>query len=598
MSINNLFTRILYIGFFINCLISNLTHAAAPLWTYSAPKPANVTVSNEQTVAVNYIITNQSLKSKNLILQPIPGVSASSCYLATKGSTCTMTLTIDGSKLVEQSILNPVLCDRASVNQCYQPTAVNQVRINRTPTPSETTGHLALSQFGNSITVLNILAGDSATLNLTNTGTGALTGLTVILPSGWESYFTNNCTSDLAPQQSCSITYTVPELVVAGLFNPLFIKATHSDNVLNIPVTLHSLGAAKCWGENTYGQLATGNTTTQYVPAATINLSDVIDITGGSLHGCAVRKDNSTWCWGRNNDGQLGNGNNSDSSIPVLVSTLNNVLKVIAGTNHSCALKSDQTAWCWGNNSHGQLGNESTSNSNTPVSVNSLNKIIALTGGAMHSCAITAAHAAWCWGDNTYGQLGNGTTTSSFVPVAVNITGAVSAIAAGGAQTCALRVDGTVWCWGQNNNGQLGNGTNINSPIPVQVSNLTDVIAINGGLFHNCALKQDKTVWCWGGNAFGQLGNNTNTSSNVPVQVSNLTDVLAFTGGSLHNCALANDQSIWCWGYNGSGQLGNSTVTDGIVPVRTCAASGCPLELEALAVMNHGLGNQSCALVP
>ena len=48
-------------------LVMTLTYAGTPLWTYSAPSPATTTVSAGSTARVQYTVTNQSTKSKDLI---------------------------------------------------------------------------------------------------------------------------------------------------------------------------------------------------------------------------------------------------------------------------------------------------------------------------------------------------------------------------------------------------------------------------------------------------------------------------------------------------------------------------------------------------
>lgn len=115
-------------------VLSGLVQAASPIWTYSRPMPAEIViVSPGQTSTVKYTVTNQSVKNKNLILKSTPGVSASSCFLAGLSSTCTLTLTIDGNQIPEQGLYSgPVLCEQNNPNQCYQPSASNQLRVSRT----------------------------------------------------------------------------------------------------------------------------------------------------------------------------------------------------------------------------------------------------------------------------------------------------------------------------------------------------------------------------------------------------------------------------------------------------------------------------------
>ncbi|MCA0404341.1 MAG: DUF1566 domain-containing protein, partial [Proteobacteria bacterium] len=105
-------------------------------WTYSAPSPAVVTVSEGEMSTVQYTVTNQSFKPKTLILKPTIGLSAFPCYLAGKGSTCILTLTVNGSLIPQQGIhTGPILCEQANSNQCYGPALLNSLDIRLTQVP-------------------------------------------------------------------------------------------------------------------------------------------------------------------------------------------------------------------------------------------------------------------------------------------------------------------------------------------------------------------------------------------------------------------------------------------------------------------------------
>jgi alpha-tubulin suppressor-like RCC1 family protein len=99
------------------------------------------------------------------------------------------------------------------------------------------------------------------------------------------------------------------------------------------------------------------------------------------------------------------------------------VIDISAGTGHVCALLADQTAWCWGTNGQSQLGDGTLTRSFVPVRAD-IDSVVALAAGGAHTCAIKSDQSVWCWGYNGYGQLGNnrdGTSTSegsrSRVPV-------------------------------------------------------------------------------------------------------------------------------------------------------------------------------------
>ena len=77
-------------------------------------------------------------------------------------------------------------------------------------------------------------------------------------------------------------------------------------------------GSVKCWGRNSYGQLGIGNTTQigdgegELRGLSTVDLGSgrtAVSITAGKWHTCALLDDGSVKCWGDNGYGQLGIGN-------------------------------------------------------------------------------------------------------------------------------------------------------------------------------------------------------------------------------------------------------------------------------------------------
>ena len=65
---------------------------------------------------------------------------------------------------------------------------------------------------------------------------------------------------------------------------------------------------------------------------------------------------------------------------PVLVSGLTNVVAISAGYKHSCAVLANGTAKCWGSNTAGELGN-GTRNLGDPtaIAVSGLTNVVAIS---------------------------------------------------------------------------------------------------------------------------------------------------------------------------------------------------------------------------
>ena len=190
----------------------------------------------------------------------------------------------------------------------------------------------------------------------------------------------------------------------------------------------------------------------------------VPQLAAGNNHTCALRADGEVRCWGDNSLGQLGTGNTTSSLTPVTVTGLPaDIVSIARGDAQTCALTSTGGVKCWGNNGNGQLGNASTTNSSTPVDVVGLASGVTTIGaGDNHTCAGLAAGGIKCWGWASSGQLGNGVLIGgSTVPLDVVglPAGAVAVeISAGYRHTCATLDDTSTSCWGRGSEGQLGNG--------------------------------------------------------------------------------------------------------------------------------------------
>jgi hypothetical protein len=129
---------------------------------------------------------------------------------------------------------------------------------------------------------------------------------------------------------------------------------------------------AVCWGDNTFGQLAQGNTSAWYqspqqMPKINFgNNSKVTQMAVSSQHVCALLNTPSAQgvvtCWGSNEGGRLGLGLGTGGVYPspLTSGSLNRVnltdskgvpkiaTQIVAGYAHTCALFQDQTMQCWG----------------------------------------------------------------------------------------------------------------------------------------------------------------------------------------------------------------------------------------------------------
>ena len=268
-----------------------------------------------------------------------------------------------------------------------------------------------------------------------------------------------------------------------------------------------------CWGANrSWANFPLGQTTAseQSRPVQVPALDAPIDVSVGYYHACALEDDSTVRCWGWNSEGQLGHSSSSigpsqvieaDSGLPI-----DNVVAISSGYAHTCALKLDGTVWCWGWNRFGQLGDGSRMNSDRAIEVVGLRNVLEISVNYSHSCAVGADGSVHCWGEGRWGRLGTGDTRIRKYPTRIAGLPPALHISAGGDHTCVVSKSGDVWCWGENGNGQLGRGDHSRRLTPVKVKGIDSVVGVSADGTHTCAIKIEKTVFCWGSNVYGEAG--------------------------------------------------------------------------------------------
>lgn len=329
-------------------------------------------------------------------------------------------------------------------------------------------------------------------------------------------------------------------------------------------------GAVQCWGYNGYGQLGDGTLVSKSSPVNVTTSSAVSAISSGGQHVCVLlTPSNGLQCWGYNLSGGLGDGTNVSKSVPTAVSGMaSGVSSVAAGWYHTCALMGTGDVKCWGSNSYGNLGDNTTASKNVPTAVVGLGAgtTSAISAGYFLSCAlISGTGEVRCWGFNYYGSVGDGTTTNRLVPTQVSgfASGAVGLVNAspGGFAQCAVTTGNALNCWGFNGPGKLGDGTITNRLTSVPVTNwIAPFQSLSVGYLTTCGLLSGGLVQCWGDNSSAQFGDGNKTSVAFPVDPAGLTtDYKQVVAGYSHSCGLSAGGAVRCWGYNEYGALGDGT---------------------------------------
>jgi alpha-tubulin suppressor-like RCC1 family protein len=121
-------------------------------------------------------------------------------------------------------------------------------------------------------------------------------------------------------------------------------------------------GSVWCWGDGFFGQLGPAhveNRENNGTPVRVELPEPAVDVSVGGAHVCAVTDSRKVYCWGWNAGAQCTLPPTEDllgSVVPSLVSDLPDVLSVSAGMLHTCALTVGGEVYCWGSNHAGQCG--------------------------------------------------------------------------------------------------------------------------------------------------------------------------------------------------------------------------------------------------
>lgn len=228
------------------------------------------------------------------------------------------------------------------------------------------------------------------------------------------------------------------------------------------------------------------------------NLGQVLDLSTGRNHACAINLEGAAICWGNNSSNQ------SDSSDGPYT-------QVSSGDRHTCAIwQENQRVDCWGGGNPYQGGFDANYGAYT-------GRVSQVSAGKDFTCARTTEDVAKCWGPQARSVPSN--------------LGEISQISAGENHVCVKTLQNTTKCWGDNSYGQI--------TVP---NNLGEISYVSAGANHTCAITVSSSVQCWGGQSYGQ--------STVP---SDIGSVSSLNAGTFRTCAVKSSGEPVCWGRLASG---------------------------------------------
>jgi|GEM_PF-6191841 len=164
-----------------------------------------------------------------------------------------------------------------------------------------------------------------------------------------------------------------------------------------------------CTGYNYQGQLGDASSTDRhsFVRTGLPGGYEVISLSSGWAHSCAIIETGDVYCWGRGNNGQLGDGNSTSRTIPIQATLPANrtATSLALGMTHTCALLDDGNVTCWGDNSLNKAPSD--------LAMPSGRYAVSITADEHHNCMVLDDNSVRCWGYRDQGRMGDGSSSSS-----------------------------------------------------------------------------------------------------------------------------------------------------------------------------------------
>ncbi|XP_020532779.1 ultraviolet-B receptor UVR8 isoform X2 [Jatropha curcas] len=303
-------------------------------------------------------------------------------------------------------------------------------------------------------------------------------------------------------------------------------------------------------GLNDFGQLGvSGNDTYIMKPIEVSGLEkEIIQISAGYHHSCAITVDGELYMWGRNSNGQLGLGKKAKGAVPLptKVECLNGltIKKAALASEHSIAVTDEGETLSWGRGGCGQLGHGNhssilgflrSSSEYTPRRIKKLEgvKVKNVAAGLLHSVCIDANGSVFVFGEKAADKFGFGNVNDAATPSIVDELPCSEEVACGGYHTCVVTSGGELYAWGDNENGCLGIGSTNAFHLPERVQGhllRSPIDKVSCGWKHTAAISGNIYTWGWGGSngtfsedghsSGGQLGHGSDVDCANPTLVS------------------------------------------------------------------------------
>ena len=380
---------------------------------------------------------------------------------------------------------------------------------------------------------------------------------------------------------ACGTTCASGESCVSGA-----CRAGRSLSAAGANVCVVQNGQVYCWGDNSYGLVASGSKGPRATPVKIEGIDHATVVRTGRRVGCAVTSEAKVQCFHEgvarelslvsdvadialqdntvfilHKSGKLAAVDVGDAGRdlrPVEVPAIKDAIAIAAAPYHACALQKTGEVTCWGDPAYTGIGKDTTNMDwstreeigKKPSKVKDLKDAVQLSLSETHSCAVRKSKQIACWGSNWSGELGDGSQDHRFAPVNVQLLDDAVEVAVGHHHSCARRASGKVVCWGQSRAGQLGSGS-LSVKGMVEVQGLSDASAISAGEELSCAARASGPVLCWGSASRGRLGNGAVSDYPTPQPVKGVAGVTQLALGDKYSCAIDGNKHLQCWGVPG-----------------------------------------------
>lgn len=412
--------------------IATLSYAGAPVWTFTPLTATTISVPSNDTATVQYTVTNQSSRVHTLSMQSIQGITqittglgiCGNPFILTAKASCTLSLQVNGSQLTAPINDGPIVCEQGSTLQCYRPASNDILHITQASAITDAT----ITVTGSPLTLTT--NGPAGTLTINNTSlivaaTNITSDFTGTALDGNVTETGNTCTS-VAPQSSCTLTYTPGSTTVAQTSFPIQGSNTNAvtaaiqiDAGITIDTVSPSSGPASGGtGVMLTGSGFTGATSLTFGGTAATNLNVVsstsvtavtpahatgaVDVVITTPSGSATKTNGFTYA--TTAVGQSAYG----GTIACLNGSLNNLIAATADNS---------TGIQWGGN-----GSTTNATSTTDGATNTATIVTALGAGSTYAAGLCSNYEIDSQG-NTPCESGNACYNDWFLP-AGNNTGA------------------------------------------------------------------------------------------------------------------------------------------------------------------------------